>query len=75
MEMVDRIVEVRGHTKDNLDDVVPPHKHSFHIEFDENNQVVPTNTGMAQGHIHPILAGSATEKKFGHSHRYTLDGD
>lgn len=75
VETVDRVVEVKGHTKDNLDDMVPPHKHSFHIEFDENNQVIPTNTGMAHGHIHPILAGSSTEKKFGHSHRYTLDGN
>ena len=74
VETVERVVDVKGKTKENLDEMVPSHSHPFHIKFDDDNQVIPTNTGMSAGHSHPILAGSSTEEKFGHSHRYTLEG-
>jgi hypothetical protein len=75
IDTVDRIVESEGDTQENLDELVPPHTHPFHIKFNDDNKVVATQTGEALGHSHRIISASTTEDNFGHSHRYAFNGE
>lgn len=72
-EVVDRFAAASGYTHKNIDEMIPPHTHSYNIEFDEDNNVLPTKTELSLGHRHDISAYSVTEETFGHVHRYALE--
>ncbi len=73
VETVTRIKEAEGITQENLDELIPPHTHSFNIKFDDNNKIILTNTGISHGHNHIIRSASTTEVRFGHAHRYSFN--
>jgi hypothetical protein len=75
VETVPRIVEASGNTQENLDELVPPHFHTFSIKLDNDNKIVPCLTGYTFNHAHFIKSTSVTEEEFGHSHRYVYNGD
>jgi len=73
VETVQRVVEAEGDTQENLDELIPPHTHTFKIKFDDENKIIVANTGMSQGHNHIIRSASTTEVRFGHAHRYSFN--
>lgn len=73
IEVIDRVVKATGDTFDNLDEMVPPHSHSYSISFDDDNKVIHTISGENLGHTHDIVTYSVTEESFGHMHRYALE--
>jgi hypothetical protein len=73
VETVTRIKEAEGETQENLDELIPPHTHSFNIKFNDDNKIIITNTGTSHGHNHIIRSASTTEVRFGHAHRYSFN--
>jgi hypothetical protein len=63
---------LEGKTEDSDVDILPPHKHSIKIEFDEESNVIPTETGPELDHKHPVMRTTATELKLDHAHRMIL---
>ena len=61
--------QIVGETNENLNkDVIPAHKHTFIIWYDNNGKIVKGITDTVEDHSHSISFGTATDKAFGHSH-------
>jgi len=66
--------EAIGKTELSLKDVpLPPHDHDVHLTFDENGDLIPTETGKTLNHVHYIKSVSATEVTFDHAHRIIFE--
>jgi len=48
------------------------HDHTFFVEVDEMGKVIGGQTSEDDDHFHLIKAGTATQRKDGHSHRFFL---
>lgn len=65
-----------GETFENLNkDIIPSHKHSFIIWYDNDGHIVKGHTDVVEGHQHTISYGTSTDKSIGHSHRIDLSED
>jgi hypothetical protein len=73
IDTVKRVIEATGETFSNLDEIIPPHTHSFSVKFDDSNKVIPAFSGERMGHTHRITSTSVTDQSFGHSHRYVSE--
>ena len=62
-----------GETYENLNkEVIPGHKHSFIVWYDNDGKIVKGHTDTVDGHQHTISYGTSTDKSVGHSHRIDL---
>lgn len=52
------------------DPVIPPHKHSFYVEYGDDGRILFGITSEAEGHTHKIAGNVVTERAVGHVHRY-----
>lgn len=64
--------QLEGLTEKSDVDILPPHEHSITIKFDEESNVIPTETGYDLEHSHPVLRTTATELEMDHAHRMIL---
>ena len=71
---VERPIKASGTTELSMDeDPFPPHDHDADLQWDENNLVIPTNTGVRLGHSHPVDELTATGAAVDHAHRLLLN--
>jgi hypothetical protein len=49
---------------------IPPHKHSFYVEYGEDGRITFGTTSEAEGHTHKLAGNVVTERAVGHVHRY-----
>jgi len=47
------------------------HTHTFSVTFDKNGKFKGGTTSVVNGHSHPILAGTITQRVNGHIHRFS----
>lgn len=59
-------------TEESMVDSLESHSHELTLKFD-NDRVVPTTTSESLGHVHEVVATTATESTEGHSHRFNFD--
>lgn len=68
--------DILGETEENLNkDVIPAHKHNFHIMYNTKGDIVKAVTDVVYDHSHTITYGTATDKEISHSHRIDLNGE
>ena len=61
----------QGDTEPSLEELLPPHKHTYKLEISATNNIQgKTNTVL--NHAHPITKGTATDSIFDHSHRFSI---
>lgn len=66
--------QVAGVTeKSEVDGPLPPHEHTFIINFDSEGRIVSGKTDYVFEHFHPIVHGTATEEELDHRHRLVLE--
>lgn len=70
--MLEVAKEEIGETSENMDDVLPAHKHLYVLRFNEKGKVIGGCTDIQLNHSHEIKAGTAVEKSLGHGHRLNI---
>jgi len=71
---VSEIHKAEGTTEQSLSDTVAPHVHPLTLEFD-GPYVIPTETGEAEGHRHPVTRMTAVDPVMGHGHRLRVEDE
>ena len=67
--MIEVAKQIIGETNENLNkDVIPSHKHTYIIWYDNDGKIVKGTTDTVEGHLHTISYGTATDKSVSHSH-------
>ena len=70
--LVEALDTVKGDTEDSTVDIIPPHKHSFFLKFNDSGNIIAGKTAMRMGHVHKVRFPGATEIEMGHAHRIVL---
>jgi hypothetical protein len=72
--MLEVAKQIIGETNENLNkDIIPAHKHTFILWYDNDGKLIKGHTDTVQGHSHKISYGTATDKEAGHSHAVNID--
>jgi hypothetical protein len=67
--MLEVAKQIIGETNENLNkDIIPAHKHTFILWYDNDGKLIKGHTDTVQEHSHKISYGTATDKEAGHSH-------
>lgn len=67
--MLEVAKQIIGETNENLNkDVIPSHKHTYIIWYDNDGKIVKGHTDTVQDHSHTISYGTSTDRALGHSH-------
>ena len=67
--MLEVAMQIVGETNENLNkDIIPAHKHTYILWYDNDGKIVKGHTDTIQGHSHTLSYGTATDKALGHSH-------
>ena len=70
--LVEVAKQIAGVTEQNTEDILPPHDHTFLINFDNKGNIVSGKTDIVMEHGHTIKHGTATEEELAHRHRLVL---
>jgi len=65
--------QISGITEQNVEDILPPHEHTFVINLDNKGNIVSGKTDVVMEHGHTIKHGTATEEELDHRHRVVLE--
>lgn len=73
--LVEVTKQITGSTQksDENDSPLPPHEHTFIINFANDGSIVSGKTDMVHEHFHVIKHGTATEEEIDHRHRLELE--
>jgi len=71
--LVEVAKQIAGLTEENLEEILPPHVHSFVLNLDNKGNIVSGKTDLVMAHSHPIKHGTATEDELDHRHRLILE--
>ena len=67
--MLEVAKQIIGETNENLNkDIIPAHKHTFILWYDNSGNLVKGHTDTVDGHMHNISYGTATDVAVSHSH-------
>jgi len=59
--------------KSSEDGPLPPHEHTYIINFSNDGSIVSGKTDLVLEHFHAITKGTATEEEMDHRHRLVLE--
>jgi len=71
--LVEVAKQISGITEENVEDILPPHEHTFVINLDNDGVIVSGKTDVVLEHSHIIKHGTATEEQLDHRHRVILE--
>lgn len=72
--LVEVTKQLTGVTASSTEDSpIPPHDHTFIVNFNNKGQIVSGRTDFVQGHSHSITKGTATDPELDHAHRIVLE--
>ena len=65
--------QITGITEESTVDIIPPHEHTYIVNFDNKGNIVSGMTDLVLAHSHPIVKGTATEFELDHNHRIFME--
>jgi hypothetical protein len=71
--LVEVAKQITGVTEKNVEEILPPHEHTFLINLDNKGNIVSGRTDVVMEHSHAVKHGTATEEELDHRHRLALE--